>query len=209
MQKIDRQFLGQESFPAIVVDLHDVDVRSCAYNRLHVTLQVLKALSLLLLVIFAIVELSKLHRAAVVEAAQLDFNVSREMFREHVLRQLREKVVVGIFDELAQITRQLHRSQVKIMQSLQILHVVLAVIGQLSGHELVDPELVNIEDEFADDLIGARENLFNDVVMLTAKRDDRLKYILASNVACLKGNKDESCDESTKLALITAWLCSM
>lgn len=189
MQKIDRQFLGEESFPAIVVDLHDVDVRSCANYRLHVSLQILKALSLLLLVIFAIVELSELHRAAIVEAAQLDFNVGREMLREHVLRQLGKQIVVGIFYELTQITRQLHSSQVKIMQSLQILHVVLAVIGQLSGYELVDPELINIEDEFTDDLIGARENLFDDVVMLTAKRHDSLKYILAANVACLKRNE--------------------
>lgn len=49
----------------------------------------------------------------------------------------------------------------------------------------MNSELVNVEDKLGDHLIRRRENLFDDRVMLTAKRDNCLEDIFSSNIACL------------------------
>jgi hypothetical protein len=141
--------------------------------------------------VFAIVELSHFHRANIVKASQFRLDVSHQVLGEHVLRKLRQKIVVGVLDELTQITRKLHRPQVKIVKRLQVLDVVFAVIGELSADILMNAELINVENELWDDLVGAGENLLDDGVVLTAKGNDGFKDVLAANVTCLKMERIE------------------
>lgn len=119
--------------------------------------------------VFTVVELSQLHSANAVEAAQLGLDVSRQMLGKHILRQLCEKIIVGVFNEFTQITGQLHGPQVKIVKCLEIFCIVLAVISELRAHILMNSKLINVENEFRNDLIGTREDLLDDCVVLMTK----------------------------------------
>lgn len=186
MQQVDRELFGQESLATVIVDLDDVDVGSRTNDGLHVTFQVLESLGLLLLVFFAVVIQPELHCTDVIEISQFNLDVIHQMLREHVLREFSKQIIVGVLDELAQVARQLHRPQVEVVQRLQVLGIVFAVVGKLGAHVLMDSKLINVEDELRDDLIGAGEHLLDDGVVLPAKWNDSLKHVLASNVAGLQ-----------------------
>lgn len=172
--------------------MDDVDVGSRADDGLHVTFQVLEPLGLLFLVVFTVIVSPDFHCTNVVEVSQFNFNVPNEMLSKHVLREFRKQIVAGVFDELAQVTRQLHRPQVEIVERFQILGVVFAIVGQFGAHILMDAELINVENELRDDLIGAGEHLLNDGVVLPAKWNDSLENVLAADVTYLKKEKRQA-----------------
>lgn len=72
------------------------------------------------------------------------------------------------------------------MQRLKVLDIIFAVVGELCTDVLVDPQLENVEYELRYDLVGAGEDLLDDGVVLTAKRNDSLEDIFATNVAGLE-----------------------
>ena len=50
----------------------------------------------------------------------------------------------------------------------------------------MDSKLINVENKFAHDLIGTGEDLFYDRVVLSAKRQNTFKDVLATMITCLE-----------------------
>lgn len=71
------------------------------------------------------------------------------------------------------------------MKRLEIFDVVFAVVSKLCANKLVDSQLINVENELGDDLIGAGEDLLDDGVMLTAKWNDSFEDVFTTDVAGL------------------------
>lgn len=135
--------------------------------------------------IFAVVKFLKFHRACIIEEAQFHVDVCHQMSRKHVLSQLQQQIVVRIFDKLAQITRKLRCAQIKVVKSLEILHIVFAVVSEPCADILVDSQLENVQDKLGDDLIGAGKDLLDDGVVLTAEWNNCLENVFAANVTGL------------------------
>jgi hypothetical protein len=82
------------------------------------------------------------------------------------------------------VFREFHCSQIEIVESFQITNIILAIIREFGGDKLMNSQLINVENEFAHDLIGTGKDLLDYSIMLTTEWHDALKNVFSSSMIC-------------------------